>query len=108
MQRNHRVRGRLDPEDPRQFGFSFRIGFAPGADGALAEQALRAFVAEALAPAALELAGSASDACFEGFVTRRRNSATLEDRRALHRWLRGRPEVREFHLGSLVETARNS
>lgn len=108
MKRNRRVRGRLGPEDPRQFGFPFRIVFASGADRALTEQALHAFVAEVLAPASLEAAGTAHDDCFEGFVTRPRESATLEDRRALHRWLRSRPEIREFHLGSLVETARGS
>ena len=106
MRRNLRVRGRLEPEDARQFGFPFRIVFASGADAARAEQALSALVSEALAPASLEAAGTAREGRFEGFVTRRRESATLEDRRALHRWLRARPEVREFHLGSLVESSR--
>lgn len=106
MRRNHRVRGRLGPEDARQFGFPFRIVFASGADTERAEQALRALLSEALAPASLEAAGTAREGRFQGFVTRRRESATLEDRRALHRWLRACPEVREFHLGSLVETAR--
>lgn len=102
------MRGRLGPEDPRQFGLPFRIVFVSGADHALTERALRAFVAEALAPASLELAGTAREDCFEGLVMRRRGSATFEDRRALHRWLRSRPEVREFHLGSLVETSRGA
>jgi uncharacterized protein YggL (DUF469 family) len=106
MRRNHRVRGRLGPEDARQFGFPFRIVFASGADAERAEQALFALLSEALAPASLEAAGTAREGRFQGFVTRRRESATLEDRRALHRWLRACPEVREFHLGSLVETAR--
>ena len=106
MRRNRRLHGRLDPEDPRQFGFPLRIVFASGEDQARAEQALRAFVAEALAPASLEAAGAAHEGRFEGFVTRSRTSATLEDRRALHRWLHARPEVREFHLGSLVEISR--
>ena len=101
MRRNHRVRGRLEPEDARQFGFPFRIVFASGA-----EQALFALLSEALAPASLEAVGTARGGRFEGFVTRWRESATLEDRRALHRWLRARPEVREFHLGSLVESSR--
>lgn len=108
MKRNRRVRGRLVAEDPRQFGFPFRVVFAAGADAVGTEQALRDFVAEALAPASLELAGAAHEGCFEGFVTRRRESATAEDRRALHRWLRCRPEIREFHLGSLVETSRRT
>ncbi len=95
------MRGRLDPEDPRQFGFPLRIVFAAGA-----EQALQAFAAEVLVPASLEAAGATHAGRFEGFVTRSRASATLEDRRALHRWLRARPEVRAFHLGSLVETSR--
>jgi uncharacterized protein YggL (DUF469 family) len=106
LKQNRRVRGRVDPEDPRQFGFPFRIVFASGADHSLSERALRDFFAEVLTPASLEAAGTTRDGCFEGFVTRQRESATLEDRRALHRWLRSRPEVSEFHLGSLVETSR--
>jgi uncharacterized protein YggL (DUF469 family) len=106
MRRNHRVRGRLGPEDARQFGFPLRIVFTSGADAERAEQALLALRVEVLAPASLEAAGTAREGRFEGIVTRRRESATLEDRRALHRWLRARPEVREFHLGSLVETSR--
>ncbi len=106
LKRNRRVRGRLDPEDPRQFGFPFRIVFDSGSDSTLSERALGALVAEVLAPSSLEAAGTARHGRFEGFVTRRRESATLEDRRALHRWLRAHPDVREFHLGSLVETSR--
>jgi uncharacterized protein YggL (DUF469 family) len=99
-QRSRRLRKKLRVDEFQELGFELEVTLKQGLTPEGVETLVHAFLAEVIEPRDLAFAGWATG----GYVCKfSRGSATEEDRSAVAKWLKSRPEVAEAQTSELQD-----
>lgn len=99
-QRSRRLRKKLHLGEFQEMGFEFEAELEAPTQLEVQESLVDAFLSEVVEPRSLTFGGWITG----GFVTSYGpGSVSEQDREAIHEWLARRPELKNFHVGSLVD-----